>query len=461
MRNYGQIPYNIDVNQPGASAFPRFSVYTPFPYQEATVEQVIINETSPGYSPDGSNVGRIKVRFVPEETNVPMDELNTAMPMDPRMTDYPLVGETVTVMQFLGNLYYFKTVNISNKITENSNPGLSRRLSPQPTNQKKSDAAQIAAQGGQPYQLSTIAEEKRLGKEFKENQTVRRVRTNEGDLITQGRFGNIIRMGSSLFSNPSTDNPQPNLLLTVGQRSNPVSTSTGKENGMYSLVYEDINDDASIIWMVTDEIVEFDSSTSKSQSPNKANLRSSELPKNQPHYTGAQIFVNSDRVVLNSKVNEISLFSNTEINLSALGSITVDSERSVLLTSNIDITLDAADDASIFGKRISFISQENFSNKTNGNYSILAKKIFIGTSNDSSEPMVLGASLSSFLQRFIDILTTQLPLALVTTPTGPGVISFVPVITALKALQLSQLGITPQSAVFNSSDNFVTKNNSV
>lgn len=460
MRNYGQIPYNVDVNQPGASAYPRFSVYSPFPYQEATVEQVIINESSPGYAPDGSNVGRIRVRFIPEETNVPMDKLNTAMPMDPRMTEYPLAGETVIVMQFLGDYYYFRTVGISNKITENSNPGLSRRLSPQPTSQQKSEAAQIAAQGGQAYQISTIAEEKTLGKEFKENQTVRRVRSNEGDLITQGRFGTVVRLGSSLFSNPATDDPKPNLLLTVGQRENP-ATHNGV-NQMYSLVYEDINDDASAIWMVSDEIVEFGAATEKSQSPSKAHLRSSEIPKTQPHYSGAQIFINSDRVVLNSKVNEISLFSNTEINLSALGCITVASERSVILTSNIDITLDAMDDVFINGKRISLVSQEDFSNKSYSNYSILGKKIFIGTSSDTSEPMVLGASLSQFLQQLINIFTTQLPLTTVQVgPTGTGTAFFVPLITALKALQLTQLGITPQSAVFNSSDNFVTKNNSV
>jgi len=73
--------------------------------------------------------------------------------------------------------------------------------------------------------------------------------------------------------------------------------------------------------------------------------------------------------------------------------------------------------------------------------------------------MVLGASLASFLGKLIDIFTTQLPLTTVVTPVGPGTAVFLPVITGLKALQLSQLGLVPQSAVFNSTDNFVTKNN--
>jgi hypothetical protein len=458
MGTFGHIPYNTDINNPGASAFPRFSVYTPVPYQEAIVEDVILNSTHPDYG-DGRNVGKIRVRIIPDSQNVPFAELDTAMPLDSKITEYPLIQEKVMVVRYGPQLYYLRTVNTSNKITENSHPGLSNRLSPQPSSVQRSDAAQIAAAGGQPYQPARIVEEKPLGQEFSENQTVRRVQSHEGDLTLQGRFGNIIRFGSSLFSNPTAEYAQPNLLLTVGQRPNaPIAPNT--TNNMYSLVYEDINDDASTIWMVTDEEVTFGAATAKSQSSNKAHLRSSNIEDRK--YTGAQIFVNSDRVVLNSKVNEISLFSNTEINLSALQSITIDSENSVYLSSNMDISLDAIDDVTVFGKTITLSSNGgDFSNKSSGNYSILGKKIFIGTSNDVSEPMVLGSSLSLFLQRLIDVFTTQLPLSVVTTPTGPGVISFLPLIGALRALQATQLGVTPQMAVFNSSDNFVTKNNSV
>jgi hypothetical protein len=155
----------------------------------------------------------------------------------------------------------------------------------------------------------------------------------------------------------------------------------------------------------------------------------------------------------------MSLFSNSEINLSALGSITVDSESSVFLTANSDISLIASDDLFLQGNNVVLSSTKNLSFKTNGNYSILGKKIFIGTSNDVTEPMVLGASLANFLGRLIDVFTTQLPLTTVVTPAGPGTVVFLPLIAGLKTLQLSQLGLVPQSATFNSTDNFVTKNN--
>lgn len=459
MRTFGAIPYGVDINQLGASEFPRFSISQPSPYADGLVEDIILNEAHPQYATDGSNIGDILVRMIPDDRGVPKERLNWASPLESNIQNLPLKNETVLIFYSFGRLYYTRPVNTTKKITESSWPGLSQRFSPTPVTQK-SDSAQLAAQGGPSYQPSEPSEPFTLGSEFKENSTARRVRPNEGDVILQGRFGNVVRFGSTLFSNPVSQNPQPNLLITVGQNSTPVATSTSV-NQQYSLVYEDINQDKNSIWIVTDETVDFGAATAKSTSTNKAHLRSSEIPKVMPYYTGAQIFINSDRLILNSKKNEISLFSNTEINFSALRSITVDSESSVFVTANSDINLVATDDLFLQGKNISLSATNNLSYKTSGNYSILGKKIFIGTANDPSEPMVLGASLSSFLQKLIDVFTTQLPLTTVITPTGPGSVVFAPLIVGLKALQASQLGLTPQSAVFNSRDNFITKINSV
>lgn len=459
MRTFGAIPYGVDINQLGASESPRFSISQPSPYADGLVEDIILNETHPKYAVDGSNIGDILVRIIPDDRGVPKERLNWASPLESNIQNLPLKNETVIIFYSFGKLYYSRPINTTKKITESSWPGLSQRFSPTEVGEK-SNSAQLAAQGGPSYQPSEPSEPFTLGSEFKENTTARRVRPNEGDVILQGRFGNVVRFGSTLFSNPVSQNPQPNLLITVGQNPNPIATSTSV-NQQYSLVYEDINQDKNSIWIVTDEIVNFGAATANSTAKNKAHLRSSEIPRVMPYYTGAQIFVNSDRVILNSKKNEISLFSSTEINLSALKSITVDSESSVFLTANADINLVAGDDLFLQGKSISLTATNNLSYKTSGNYSILGKKIFIGTSNDVTEPMVLGASLSSFLQKLIDVFTTQLPLSTVVTPAGPGTVLFAPLIVGLKALQLSQLGVTPQSAVFNSRDNFITKTNSV
>jgi hypothetical protein len=457
VRTFGSVPYGVDINQLGASEVPRFSINQPSPYIDGLVEDVIVNESHPLYSADGSNLGDILVRIIPDDRGVPKEKLNWASPLEFSIQEFPLKNETVLIFYSFGKLYYTRPVNTAKKVTENSWPGLSARFSPIST-AVNSDSAQLAAQGGPSYQPSEPQEAFTLGNEFKENPDVKPIRPNEGDVILQGRFGNIIRFGSSLFSNQTTTSPKANLLITVGQNATPKEVSTATTT-QYSLVYEDINKDLNSIWLVTDETVPFEAATLNTASSNKAHLRSTEISRQSPYYTGAQIFVNSDRVILNSKKNEMSLFSKSEINLSAIGSITVDSEASVFMTANSDINLVATDDLFLKGNNVVLSSVKNLSFKTDGNYTILGKKIFIGTSNDPTEPMVLGASLASFLGKLIDIFTTQLPLTTVVTPVGPGTAVFLPVITGLKALQLSQLGLVPQSAVFNSTDNFVTKNN--
>jgi hypothetical protein len=446
--SFGQVPYNIDINQPGASQYPRFSISQPTPYQDALVEDVILNELHPDYLPDGSNVGAARVRFIPGDRAVPKEKLNWAVPLDTSIREYPLTNELVLVFYSLGRLFYTRRINSTNKVTESSWPGLSTGFSPKLSGQEKSDAAQLASQGGSPYRRWGKKQKFSLGDEFSENPNVRMLRPNEGDLIIQGRFGNSVRFGSSLFSNPSTSTPQPNILLATGQSTDREMSTEGR--GAYALIYEDINKDKSAIWMVTDEKVVLKPATIDSD----AHLRLSDS-SDSTRYTGAQIFINSDRLILNSKKNEISLFAGKEINLSALESITISSAKSVEISSDKDITMSTPLDIVLTGRTISLNSTNDISQGTSKNYSISGTKIFIGSGGDESQPMVLGGELALWLQQLVRILST----ATVITATGPAFFNPT-VITNLVKLQ-TDLGTpaSPQSARFNSTSNFTSKTN--
>lgn len=418
MRTFGAIPYGVDINQLGASEFPRFSISQPSPYADGLVEDIILNETHPQYAVDGSNIGDILVRMIPDDRGVPKERLNWASPLESNIQNLPLKNETVLIFYSFGKLYYTRSVNTTKKITESSWPGLSQRFSPIPTNQK-SDSAQLAAQGGPSYQPSEPTEPFTLGNEFKENINNIRVRSSEGDVILQSRFGSVIRFGSSLFSNPTTVNPQPNLLITVGQGT-PTELSTPSVTP-FSLTYESVNNDQNSIWITTDETVPFLAATAKSTSDRKAHLRSVETPTSR--YSGVQVIVNSDRLVLNSKKNEISLFANTQINLSSLGGLTLDTEKSIYLTANNII-------------------------------SISGEKIFIG-SEGATEPMVLGNQLATFLEELISTFSSSTGAVISSAPGTPA--PFSPALIAQLTKLKSKLS-TPQ---FNSQDNFVSKQNSI
>ena len=159
--------------------------------------------------------------------------------------------------------------------------------------------------------------------------------------------------------------------------------------------------------MVSREEVTFEAATQNSSSPNKAHLRGSEIPKSIPYYTGAQIFINSDRVVLNSKRKELSLFSKTEINLSAISNITAASEKNIIVSANQDIQLKADDDITLDSKNITLTSVDNIATNSN-NFTISAKKIYLGSSGNI-QPMVLGDNLVDCINELIAHVNPKLP----------------------------------------------------
>ena len=450
---YGAIPLNIDVNQLGASANPRLSITQPSPYYSALIEDVILNEEHPNYNEDGSNIGDARVRFLPTDRNLPVEKLNWACPVESGIEDYPLKNETVLVYFALGRLFYSRRINSTKKIGEATWPGLNTVMGSPVTGTEQSKNMLLAAEGIEPYNLDARVNTRAISQIPLQNPNARRVRASQGDMILYGRFGNLIRVGSNLMNNEDVQVPEPNILLTAGLHS-PAELSTNRPT-IYSLMYENINLDKSSIWMVSNQTVKFVASTATSQAENKAHLASSS--ERTTVYDGAQIFINSDRVILNSKKNEISLFSNNEINLSSIKSITLDTESSIFMTGNQNITLDASGDVFIRGKSVSISGRTDLSYKTSGNYSIVGKKIFIGSSGDTTQPMVLGTKLAVFLQQLVSTLNGNLQTAF--TPSPAGAVSLATLTAALTDLQTSLSN--PLAAPFNSRDNFTTERNTV
>jgi hypothetical protein len=408
--------YGFDINQPGASSYPRISIRQPTAYRSGLVVDVITNETHKEYSPDGSNIGYIKFRAIPYDQNEADNNLNWIPPIESNIQEYPLVDEIVMIMLVAGKPYYSRRINTTNKITDGYLLEISTQYAPTPASgEPASENSQLAAQG---VRTGDLNKPKPIGASFVSNLYTLPVRSFEGDVIVQGRFGNIIRMGSSQFTNPNVTVPDANILITAGQWDSPVELSTRTKTS-YSLTYENINRDKNSIWMVVNEKVPFLASTTNTNSSQKAHLRSCATPTAE--YSGSQMFLSSDRIILNSKKSEISLFSSTQINLSSLNDITVDSETSVRMTANNMI-------------------------------SISSPKIFIG-SEDATEPMVLGNKLVQFLNEFIKVFSS-VPAAVITT-SGPA--PFNPALLS----QLTTLQSKLSAADFISDDNFTTKTNTI
>jgi hypothetical protein len=298
-------------------------------------------------------------------------------------------------------------------------------------------------------------------------------------------MGHSIRFGSSKVD-PSSNGMAPNIILRTGQGKDIEKTDATKDS-VFGLILEDINKDAASIWMTSDQTIPFQPTTVDAGSFKRT-------LQNGPHkYDGAQIIANSDRLVLNAKKTHVMLFANEEIYLNSFKNTSIDSDSSIVLTANLDISNSAArnidnianvDFTVHAGKSILTLSME----KT----SMLSSKIYMGSIEDDKEPMVGGTSLSVFLARLLTILMgtpatvvpPQVPgtpyqispaltpsiatFSHVITPVGPGALN--PLIQAGLMALYAELAkpnsgqrapATFAGAPFNSGDNFVNLGNEV
>jgi hypothetical protein len=437
-----------------------------FPIYEGLVVDVILDHTHPEYSRvDGSNVGFIKVRILEVNQMLEDESLPWATPLDFTFFEMPLIGEMVVIYKLRGNFFYKSKIAFAKKLPENAFINLNSTLGNRP-NKKLKNAILNSAE------LSTDSH--KFGEYWRPDFRVRQLKHFEGDTLLQGRMGHSIRFGSSKID-PSSKGLAPNLILRAGQGKD-IENDSISIDSEFGLILEDINKDASSIWMVSDQNIPFEPTTINAGSF----YRSIENPINV--FGGASIIINSDRLILNSKKTHIMMFSNEEIYLNSFKRTSIDTDSSIILTANVDIIGKASEN-------IEYAADKDFNINVGGDYksitigttSFLSNRIFIGSASDDREPMVGGTSLSIFLARLITALMGTPPSigtqtqansrirlnqltpgpassAHVITPTGPGLLN--PIIqTALRTLYRELQQGTFSKSPFNSQDNFVNLQN--
>jgi len=141
-------------------------------------------------------------------------------------------------------------------------------------------------------------------KTFIQNEDIKNLLAFEGDRIIQGRKGNGIRFGSTVSSYSDLNewssvgnNGDPIIIMVNGY----ITTTSGSVN------IEEINKEMSSIYMTSTQILPLVPGALI-----KNPLNPSYEPKN---YSSPQLILNSDRVTLNSKKDEVLLFAKTNIEL--------------------------------------------------------------------------------------------------------------------------------------------------
>jgi hypothetical protein len=437
------------------------------PVYEGIITDIILDKFHPKYSKiDGYTLGMAKVRIFDKSDVTNSDSLDWALPMDTSICQFPLIGELVILFKIRSILFYTSKLPIAGRIQENALINLDRALENRFTN-----TLSKAIRTNTEISLSSH----KFGKYFIPDSRVRQLMHFEGDTIIQGRMGHSIRMGSSRMDNGKKF--APNLILRAGQAKD-VEKNNISIDSQFGYILEDVNKDASSIWMVSDQNIPFSPATKNAGSIGRS-LASPPLI-----YSGASITINSDRLVLNSKDTHILLYSNDEIYLNSFKRTSIDTDDSILLTANLDIV-------SRSSRNIEFRADKDYVVSVGGraisnvveSISFLSNKIFIGSTADEAEPMVGGKSLSIFLARLIMILMgvpsnsgrqTQQDSRISLSPLVPGIASTSHVITPAgpgllnpliqkELIKLYNELFTNnfKSSPFNSEDNFVNLQNEV
>lgn len=310
------------------------------------VFHVVIDSKSPGFYNNWSNIGN--AYYISPKEPIPsninddtLKSLNFAKPLFPFNSYIPFIEELVTLFELPSydssdvtdkkQIYYLTPIKLFNNTHHNSQTIF---------NIDKFNAI-------------------RLGNTVEEKETINSLLPFEGDHIIYGRWGQGLRLSSTLNFNETE-----NFWSSIGDNGDPITLLVNGYNFQKNTVkpyVEDINNDASSIYLTTSQLIPLNVSKLIDENPKTS-------PLSPQNYSNNQIILSSDRITLNSKRDEIMLHANTNIELGANQIIHLNSSNSILLNS---------------------------------------PKIFLGLNSNNTtptEPALLGATTVELISRLLEIL---------------------------------------------------------
>lgn len=313
-----------------------------------------------------------------------------AFPFDKNNITFPIVGETVLVLE-IGNDYYWLPYSITHypnyredyKTSETTKEKNTETVAGDSKNKNYKETKET----GTPNQKPTQTKSEEKGYVIKDK--IKFLNPKEGDTIITGRVGNTIRFSEfHLTEDGKTSSPS----IFIRNKQNPELDS--KKIG--ELVDEDINKDGSSFYITSNKVkVPFVETVKKTRIGFKNFPNSKDL-------SGDQIFLNSDRVVISSKAYEFIIFGRGNTGVITDGNFSVDAEKEIYLHSNNKVTIHSAG------------TNQIFLNSENGKI-FLGKNTGEGGAGADVQKMVLGGELVKIMGELIDEITKQI----YATPVGP------------------------------------------
>jgi len=388
------------------------------------VLSIILDESHPLFSKLGgwNSLGTIQYEVVSQPEirsfNEADESIPRAFPANPNLKNYPLINEIVYIISLpntgIGESststisYYLNLTSLWNHPHHNAYP--SKANEPSPPQQK--DYLQTV--GGSVVTILDNPTQISLGKTFVERSNIRPLLPFEGDVIYEGRWGNSIRLGSTVQNannNWSKAGINGDPLIIIRNKNNQ------KNEAGWVPTTENINDDDSSIYVTSTQNIPL-----KAASSTYISYSDGQQPTIPDEFAGKQIILDSGRLVFNSYNDHTLLSSAKSINLNSQESVNIDTKK--------------------------FITQ--------------ADQIFLGKEDLATEPLLLGDTTVQVLKDITLVLKQvaqslknleSLPVAPNTPAKFKLLVPMTGVLTTLNSLE-KQLGSTPESCTITSKRNF-------
>lgn len=251
------------------------------PFIPVRVKKVILDDSDNEYVKYGSSeaIGVIKYKLLSEDSKDAQDEvedLDEAYPLNSTFRTLPLINEIVLLLK-------------------GPAPTVGRS-----TNDTRTYYTSIVALWNHPnhngYPNSDTLD---LGEGIQEGTDINPLQPFPGDLILDGRQGQSIRFtGFKSAKNTLTDSSNQGRPITI------ISNGQKLIDDSFTPIVEDINEDASSIYLLSDHSVKLKQASLKRLSYDK-------VPDTSAEYRGSQVLINGGRLFFNAK-NESAFISAAE-----------------------------------------------------------------------------------------------------------------------------------------------------
>ena len=343
----------------------------------------VYNDNKSFSDKDARMYGAITYR---KESNIKVDDY--AFPFDKNNFTFPIKGETVIIIKLQNQSFYLPYTNTPYSNYRRDYTTYYATLEedvdvPANKNQGGGSLRKTADTGGK-----TNAKPKTKDTSgYLVNEKIKFLKPSNGDTILSGRVGNTIRLSEFFLSSDGKSYPG----IFIRNKQNPELDS--KKIG--ELVDEDINKDGTSIYITS----------GKTKVPFKETIKQNKKAFSgfPSDFSGDQLFINSDRILLSSKASEFIIFGKGNTGIITDGAFSVDATNPIHLLSSKNVTIESES------------SNQIFLNSNSGKV-FIGKNSGVGQEGAAVQQMVLGGELVKILKDLISAILQQNYL----TPSGPS-----------------------------------------